>query len=327
MDYGYKPTTNGRRVLIACMESGEKLELTRVAVGKGLVSESADLANQHTLVDYVADGAIGDRRHENDRLYLTVQYSNQTNRDVPTFYLSEFIVYAKNPDTNQETDLLYATLGDYAQPVPAYVRDMPASVFNFPLVMVLSDEINVSISAPAGLVTYDELAELQRHIDLTIPRTGWVADTDTNGDFAYHRDIAIERAAERMVPQLTILPDSAKTAWDCELANFTRAIAGAVRVYARRVPTAAMSGSLMLLSNPPYLRSDGTSGMETITAGRGLTLNRGVMSVNIGSGVSVDSANNLTVDQQTVVTDADMVNEDAAAQDLQNILLNGDNNR
>ena len=179
MDYGYKPTTNGRRVLIACMESGERLNLTRVAVGKGLVSESADLANQHTLVDYVADGAIGDRRHENDRLYLTVQYSNQTNRDVPTFYLSEFIVYAMNPDTNQETDLLYATLGDYAQPVPAYVRDMPASVFNFPLVMVLSDEINVSISAPAGLVTYDELAELQRHIDLTIPRTGWVADTDT----------------------------------------------------------------------------------------------------------------------------------------------------
>ena len=86
-----------------------------------------------------------------------------------------------------------------------------------------------------------------------------------------------------------------------------------------------MNGSLMLLSNPPYLRSDGTSGAETITAGRGLTLNRGVMSVNIGSGVSVDNANNLTVDQQTVVTDADMVNEDAAEQDLQNILLNGNN--
>ena len=125
MDYAYKPTTNGRKVLIACMDSGGVLQLTRVEVGKGLISEEADLADQHELVDYVTEGAIGDRRHENDRLYLTIQYSNKDHLDIPTFYLSEFIVYAINPDTGEETDLLYATLGDYPQPVPDFPKSRP----------------------------------------------------------------------------------------------------------------------------------------------------------------------------------------------------------
>lgn len=263
MDYGYKPTTNGRKVLIACMDSGGTLQLTRVAVGKGLVAEGAELADQHELIEYVADGAVGDRRHENDRLYLTIQYSNKENVNVPTFYLSEFIVYAINPDTGEETDLLYATLGDYAQPVPAYQADMPASVFNFPLVLVLSDEINVSISAPAGLVTYAELTELVRQVDITIPQTGWVEDEDSNGWYAYHCDVAVPNVSARMVPQVTVLPDSAEIAWNCEFGPYAQSITNAVRVYAKSVPTAPMNASLLLLANPPYVRSDNTSDVLT----------------------------------------------------------------
>lgn len=322
MDYGYKPTTNGRKVLIACMDTGGTLQLTRVSVGKGLVAEDAELADQHELVDYVAEGAIGDRRHENDRLYLTIQYSNKEHKDVPTFYLSEFIVYAINPDTGEETDLLYATLGDYAQPVPAFQSDMPASVFNFPLVLVLSDEINVSISAPAGLVTYDELAELVTRIDVVIPKTGWVADEDTAGDRLYHCDVEVEGAKERMVPVLTILPDSRKTAWDCDLANYSRVILGALRVYANTVPAQAMNASLLMIANPPYVRGDGTSGGD-VRAGIGLSRALdGTLNVNLGRGVSVDNQNNVTVDQQTVVTDSDLLDEDATEQDLKEILLN-----
>ena len=321
MDYGYKPTTNGRKVLIACMDTGGTLQLTRVAVGKGLVDEDAELADQHSLVDYVADGTIGDRRHENDRLYLTIQYSNKERRDVPTFYLSEFIVYAINPDTGEETDLLYATLGDYAQPVPAFMEDMPASVFNFPLVLVLSDEINVSITAPAGLVTYDELAELVTRIDVTIPRTGWAADEETSGDRAYHCDVAVEAAKERMVPLLTIMPGSRKTAWGCNLANYAQAMNGKLRVYADAVPSSAMSASLLLLANPPYVRGDG-SVTPDIEVGRGLSRSAdGKLNVNVGGGLSINGENALEVDQQTVMTDADLLDEDATERDIKNILL------
>ena len=157
MQYGYKPTTNGRRVITGCLAKEVPLRLTRVAVGNGQVGEETNLADVHELLGYVAEGAIGERRHEEDRLYLTVQYANSEHPEVDTFYLSEFMVYAEDPDTGEETDLLYATLGDYIQPVPAYSTEMPASVFNYQLVLVISDEINVEIAASPGLVTFEEL--------------------------------------------------------------------------------------------------------------------------------------------------------------------------
>ena len=115
MDYAFKPTTNGRAVITACMALKAPLDLTRVAVGSGRVAKDTDLADVHQLLHYEAEGSVGERRHENDRFYLTVQYSNRDNPDVPTFLLSEFIVYARHPATGEIVDFLYATLGDYVQ--------------------------------------------------------------------------------------------------------------------------------------------------------------------------------------------------------------------
>lgn len=166
MQYGYKPTTNGRRVITGCLAKEVPLRLTRVAVGNGQVEETVNLADVHELLGYVAEGAIAERRHEEDRLYLTVQYANNEHPEVETFYLSEFMVFAEDPDTGEETDLLYATLGDYIQPVPAYTTAMPASVFNYQLVLVVSDEINVEITASPGLVTFEDLTKYATKEDL-----------------------------------------------------------------------------------------------------------------------------------------------------------------
>lgn len=157
MDYAFKPTTNGRAVTAACAALEKPLRITRVAVGSGMVPENVNLADVHELYQYVAEGTISERRHEDDRLYLTVQYANSEHPEQPTFVLSEFIVYAEHPETGAETDLLYATLGDYRQPVPAYHPGIPGSVFNYPMVIVVSDEIEVEIAAAPGLVTQDQL--------------------------------------------------------------------------------------------------------------------------------------------------------------------------
>ena len=212
MDYGYKPTTMGREILAACMALGAPLELTRVSVGDGKVSEDVNLADMHSLVHYVAEGTIGDRRHEENRLYLTIQYhNNEEHADVGTFLLSEFIVYAKHPATGKEEDLLYATLGDYCQSVPPYAVGFPPGVWNFPLVLIVSDEINVSVSSPAGLVTYEDLIRLiessalgATNLDIIIPASGWLPDTDTNGTYPICCDIPVENATEKMVPMVTV---------------------------------------------------------------------------------------------------------------------------
>lgn len=159
MNYAYKPTTNGRTALAACLAMEKAPKIVRVAFGSGRAGESVDLADMHELLAYVADGAVSKRRHVGDRFYLTIQYTNEKHRDVKMFLLSEFIVYIEDPETGKETDLLYGTMGDYCIPVPAYNAAFPPSVFNFPLELILSSEIDVHVTVPAGLVTYDELLE------------------------------------------------------------------------------------------------------------------------------------------------------------------------
>lgn len=116
----------------------------------------------HELYQYVSEAAVSERRHENDHLYLTVQYANIEHKEQPDFILSEIIVYAEDPENGGETDLLYANLGDYRQPVPAYNPGIPGSVFSYPMVLVVSDEIEVQVFASPGIVTTDVLERRDR---------------------------------------------------------------------------------------------------------------------------------------------------------------------
>lgn len=157
LNYGFKPTTHGEALITACMDLGAPLKITRAAVGSGLAGGS--LANTHALIHYIADADIADRRHEGNQLFLSVQYRNDAHPELGDFILSEFIVYAQNPETGQETDLLYATLGDSRQPVPSFRNGFPASVWTFPVVLVVSGELQVSITASPGLATTIDLQE------------------------------------------------------------------------------------------------------------------------------------------------------------------------
>lgn len=168
MDYGYKITTHGRAVLAACLDLGKPLRLTRAAVGSGLADKDEDLAKVHALVRYAAEASIADRRHEEDRLFLTVRYSNLDHPDVDTFTLSEFMVWAEDPETGRETDFLYATLGDFRQAVPGYSEHFPASVWSYPLVLVVSGELQVLITASPGLATTIDLQEAVDRLKLEL---------------------------------------------------------------------------------------------------------------------------------------------------------------
>lgn len=158
MDYAFKVTTQGREVLAACLATGAPLRITKVEIGSGTVPEGVDLAGVHTLYQYVTEGTIAERRHEGDRLYLAVQYDNAKYPEQPAFFLSEFMVYVEDPETGENTDFIYATLGDYRQPVPAYSPELPESIFSHPMVIVVSNEIKVEITASPGLVTHVDLS-------------------------------------------------------------------------------------------------------------------------------------------------------------------------
>ncbi len=253
MEYTYKPTTNGRAVMAACMALEKPFKITRVAFGSGKVDAETNLADVHQLLEYVTDGAVAERRHEDDRFYLTIQYANSKHKEVKTFLLSEFIVYVEDPANGGETDLLYGTLGDYRQPVPAYNPAFGPSVFNFPLNLILSDEIQVVVAAPAGLVLHDELIRLLNsraagavQKEVIIPISGWVEDTDTGGAYDLMLDIASMDITEDMVPVMNISPAHLETAVGCGLCQVSRTLDGALRIYARTIPTAPITLTLTL---------------------------------------------------------------------------------
>lgn len=255
MEYGYKPTTTGRAILAACLSTQTPLVLTRVAMGCGKVPEGMDLADVHELISYVAEGSLGDRRHENDRLYLTVQYENSANPEVDTFFLSEFIIYAIHPDTGEEADLLYATLGDYQQPVPAFNASLPPSVWKFPLVLVVSDKVEVSIDTPPGLVTYEEMqaavanaSGIKKSIDFSIAPEEWVEDPEAANDFRYYFDLMDEDVTAKMVPDIVIGEDCLQTAFYAGVCATAHSHDGFIRIKSMEIPEAAIEATCHLFT-------------------------------------------------------------------------------
>ena len=336
-DYGYKLTTNGRNLITACGAAEKALKLTRVAVGSGMVAEGVDLADVHELLEYVSDGEIGERAHEEDRLYLTVQYSNSLHTSVPTFYLDEFIVYAEDPETGEEVDLLYATLGNYKQPIPAYREGVPGSVFNFPLVIVVSDEINVEISASPGLVTYAELdeavdaatraamEELQPgwsvcgSLQLTIPAAGWTPADPANQDYAFVCDVTAPGVTNGMTPIGAPLPGYFHIAADAGMMNGCAALTNVIRFFSQNIPAEDIVCKIDLLRMGG---SGGGSGTVDPGVGLGFSMD-GKLNVLLGNGLSADSENKINVDHTEVVTEDDMLDEDETEESVRNILLHG----
>lgn len=296
MEYRYKPTTHGRNALAACMAMEKPPKITRVAFGSGKVDEDVNLADVHQLLSYVADGAVGERRHENDRVYLTIQYANVEHKSVKSFILSEFIVYIEDPETGADTDLLYGTLGDYRQPVPAYNPAFPPSVFNFPLVMILSDELNVAFSAPVGLVTHGDLMEVVEHTaalykEITIPAAGWAEE----GMEAYPMRLEMPmEVSEYMIPILTVLPESVPEASACGLAPFAQTVKDALRLWAEKAPEEDVRAGLTLLRNSSGVYIGGGSengGSAPVPA----TADR-LGCVKVGAGLNVAEDGTLSVD-------------------------------
>ncbi len=272
MEHRFKPTTHGRAILAACAALEKPLKLTRVSVGSGMVDEETNLADMHELIHYIAEGTIGDRRHEDDRLYLNVQYSNDADHaDIKTFQLSEFIIYAENPVDGSEQDFIYATMGDYMQNIPQYRPGFAYGIWDFPITVIVSDEINVVVSTPSGLVRYDDLIQLLNSRAsgaakrlLTIPAAGWAADADTGGTYPLHLDIASAEITEDMIPMAAILPQSLPTAIACGLCPACRTLPGLLRFYTKRAPASDIQISLALLDTVPQ----GSNLASSAAAGR-----------------------------------------------------------
>ena len=333
MKYAFKVTTNGRALLAELMAKEKPLEITRAVFGSGTIDEGSDLADQHELITPVAAGTVIERRHVGDKLYLTAQYDNSTDQTVGMFYLAEFIVYARYPDSGEEVDLLYATLGDYKQPVPGYSETEPPSTWKFPMVMVVSDKITVTYSGAPGLVTYDDLENVELELytklknelsgnsaavlikDITIPAAGWTwqRDSDEQGEwvmdeYRYFVDVPVEGAAETQYPSVALHKAALETAKNAGLCPTVQTLAGALRFWAMETPEADMDASVALIS--PNSSGGGNSGTTYVLPIATATRLGGV---KIGSGISVAADGTITASSSGIKPDDMASSEDTEA--------------
>lgn len=323
MTFSFKVTTHGRAILAACADLEAPLKLTRAAVGSGRVGEDVELADVHELLRYVAEASIGERRHEDDRLYLSVQYSNDAaSAGVETFMLSEFMIYALDPETGEERDFIYASLGDYSPSVPSYREGFAPGTWTFPITMVVSDEIQVDITAPAGLVTHDDLQYLLNEgvigisrTEIDIPHGGWTQGGGPE-DYPYCIDIPITGAKSRMTPIVTIYPKYLAGAYG--LCPTSETLDGAVRLYAMTPPSAVLKASVALVGGAGYIGHGGGGG-DIAPATR-----NALGGVIVGDGLNVDFNGKISVDKDSVMTDEDLADDDEVMKDVAEILENED---
>ena len=266
MNYGYKVTTDGREILAALLATGKALNITRVAVGSGRVAEDTNLADMNAgLVHYIADGKIAQRRHQDNVLYLTVQYASNFTPGLGAFYLSEFIVEAEHPISGESKVLLYATLGDYIQPVMGYSETQAPDIRNYPIILAISDEINVNISVPPGLITLEDMeaaidAALANYANgvgsaiirrITVPSANWEEigeGAEGFGDYKFTIHVPVEKAKEMHFPVLALDIPSLSVAGEAEMCQTIETLDGVVRLWAKAVPAADLTGTILLRS-------------------------------------------------------------------------------
>lgn len=318
-NYRFKVTTQGRKLLAGLLAMGEGLEITRVAVGSGRVSADAELADMTDLVEYVAEGTIAERRHHDNILELTVQYASNFTPGLGAFYLSEFIIAARDPESGEEVTIVYATLGDYVQPVNAYSENLPPDVRNYPLSIVISDEIEVSITAPAGLVTYNDLQDavdkactelvtsmatggIKKSIPFVIAAADWVEDNVVVNGIKYHYDLTDSEATAAQIPIVTITEATEETAKLSSMSERCTAYNGYVRFRSVDRPTAEIAGTCHLLVRGSI---GGTVGEIPVASADTL----GGVKVQGGSGLKIDIEGNLSVDTASEAEASEAIDE------------------
>ena len=327
MNYSFKVTTAGRALLAELLATGKELEITRAAVGSGKVSAEQNLADMTDLVKFEAEATIAQRSHRDNILFLTVQYSSNSTPGKGAFYIGEFIIQAKQPSTGENVTLIYATLGDYIQPVNAYSETAAPDIRSYPIATVISDEISVNITAPVGLITYDDLksavdqwgddyvAHLEQELeeireytesrsisavisDFSIPSEGWT-DSQDGSEYPYYLDVSVEGCRVDTFPAISLDKASQPTAKEAELSSSVLSQDGSVRLYAKKAPGSSLTGSLVLIAN-------GGGGFQIPIASES-TLG----AVRIGKGLKVTPEGLLTpsddnVDESDVAADSEV---------------------
>lgn len=157
MNYGFIIPTRGRQ-LIAGLLAGETLEISKVMVGSGQLTEGMEPSEITDLIAPVAIATSTKPLRNGEKVEMVVEYRSDLNGGLDNgFWLNEFGVYAMDGD--EEVLIYYATLGTYPQWVSAY-REGAVDIRRYPIAIAVSTDVIVEIAYPAlAFMTADDVMQ------------------------------------------------------------------------------------------------------------------------------------------------------------------------
>lgn len=323
MDRSYRITTNGVAVIAACLAGEKPLTLTRAAIGSGKVPEGQDLREVHALVSRVADATIGERTRVGNAFHVSVQYANSAHPEQEAFSIAEFMLYASDPETGGETDFAYGTLGDFAQPVPKYDPAAPECVFTFPLILAVSPDLQIQVTASPGVVTYADLEAMMEagyvgsvKAEITVPAETWTRDEAPEiPGCSYHADVHF--AGLTGEEAVTVAFHDLQKARGA--AGAVKTLAGALRLYAVKAPTEELTATAAFSAGAERKGASDTRlpwELEAATPDK-------LGGVIPGEDFIVDGAGRLSLNTERVLTPEDITPAETVKEDAGQILTGG----
>ena len=136
--------------LLAKLHSGSQLEITRVMIGDGQVSDDGNLRDLEDLVAPIAQATSTKPVTVGITTSFIVQYRNDLNGGLSQdININEYGVFANDPDEG-EILLYYANLGAYYEPVPAYKPNEPITSREYPVSIGVAEGVNVVLGYMAS---------------------------------------------------------------------------------------------------------------------------------------------------------------------------------
>ncbi len=263
--YGTVVTATGAAKIAAGILSGEKINITHAAVGDGGGAYYMPTAAQTALLRECWRGEIAS---------AAINAENENMIDV------KFIVPAEvGGFTVREAALIDAD-GDVIAicNTPDAEKVAVTAGVSFPLTMMIhiivtdASAVNVTVNPSLDVVSREYLDQrLSQFADgvgsavlvpITIPAAGWAAATDTTGldGYTYTVDVAVPEALDAHFPTAALDIPSLAPAGAAGLCPTIMAGDGFLRFWAQAIPTADLTGTVLLRSQNLYYTGTSTGG-------------------------------------------------------------------
>lgn len=247
------------------------MKYTRAAVGSGQIPEGFTPKTMTGPAGYVMDAMIAAVSNPVDgECQVTVQIKSD---NVPTgFYATNIVLFAEDPDDG-EVAYTYLSLEnepEWIRPASSIVGklatfDLIAAVGDVDAVTAVIDPEAIATVAHVQQLIEDHNTDPNAHggaaggsgsvgsVEITIPAAGWAssegldeAEDRANGEL--YLDVAVAEVTADLIPSVILPKSAAAIAKAAGLSTVSRALDGAVRLWAQQAPAEDMAATLVLLS-------------------------------------------------------------------------------